>query len=170
MNSNITSNQSLYQISNELSAILQAIYVQDGEITAEQESALAISESSFANKAVDYAQAILHLEAMSAAAKAESERVRRLQKIYENTAKQLRNRITSAMVALDHPKVETATLKLFLRNTVATEVDDVDALPSEFQTVKVEVVANKSAIKLALQAGAEVSGCRLVKSVSLQIK
>lgn len=166
----MNTNQSLYQISNELSAILQAIYLQDGEISADQETALAITEANFTAKTVDYGQAILHLEAMAAAAKAEAERVKKLQRIYENTARQLRSRVTAAMVALDHPKVETATLKLFTRQTTSTEVDDVNALPSEFKTIKVEETANKAAIKLALQAGAEIVGCRLVKSVSLQIK
>lgn len=166
MNSNLT----LYQISNEFSAILQAIYLQDGEITAEQESALSVTEANFTAKAVDYGQAILHLEAMAAAAKAEAERVKRLQKIYENTAKQLRQRITAAMVSLDHTKVETATLKLFTRKTTSTEVEDVNALPAEFKTIKIEEQANKAAIKIALQAGAEVPGCRLVENVSLQIK
>lgn len=166
----MSTNQSLYQISNELSTILQAIYLQDGEISQEQESALALTEQNFVDKAVDYGRAILHLEAMAAAAKAEAERITRLRKIYENTARQLRSRIVAAMVAFDYPKVETATLKLFTRKSVSTEVEDVNALPAEFKTVKIEEQANKAAIKIALQAGAEIIGCRLVNSVSLQIK
>lgn len=160
----------LYNISASLASILATLEDNGGEITHELEQQLAITQEQFATKAVDYGHAILNFEGMAAAAKAEKERLAALQKFYDNTAKALRKRITDAMTAFDMPKVETPTLRLSMRHTTATEVDDLDLLPARFKATKVEVVADKTAIKNAIQAGEDVKGAHLVENVSLQIK
>lgn len=161
---------SLYTISGDLLALLSAIEANDGEITPDIEQALAITEDQFAAKATDYGLAILNLEAMAKAAKAEKERLAGLQKFYENVSNRLRSALCGAMDVLDHPKVESPSVRLFLRYTTATEVDDVTKLPDEFVTTKIEDVPDKAAIKKALQEGREVPGAHLVENVSLQIK
>ena len=160
----------LYGITAELNAILTQLEELGGEITPEIEQALAINEESFAAKSEDYGHAILNLKGMAAAAKAEKERLAALQKFYENTVNRLDNALKTAMVATGHDKVETPTMRLSLRHTTATEVDDLDQLPAEYKTTKVEVVADKAAIKKAIQQGEDVPGARLVENVSLQIK
>lgn len=161
---------SLYTISGDLLALLSAIEANDGEITPEIEQALAITEDQFAAKATDYGLAILNLEAMAKAAKAEKERLAGLQKFYENVSNRLRSALCGAMDVLDHQKVESPSVRLFLRHTTATEVDDVTKLPDEFVTTKIEDVPDKAAIKKALQEGRDVPGAHLVENVSLQIK
>lgn len=161
---------SLYTISGDLLALLSAIDANEGEITPDIEQALAITEDQFAAKATDYGLAILNLEAMAKAAKAEKERLAGLQKFYENVSNRLRSALCGAMDVLDHPKVESPSVRLFLRHTTATEVDDVTKLPDEFVTTKIEDVPDKAAIKKALQEGREVPGAHLVENVSLQIK
>ena len=160
----------LYNISTELSAILAAIEEAGGEITPEIEEALAISEGQFTTKSEEYGHAILNLEAMAAAAKAEKERLANLQKFYDTTVERLRTAMIAAMKATGKEKVETPTMRLSLRHTTATEVDDIALLPSEFKTTKVEEVADKTAIKKAIQSGEDVPGAHLVDNVSLQIK
>ena len=160
----------LYGITAELNAILAQIEDLGGEITPKIENALAINEEQFATKAVDYGHAILNLKAMAAAAKAEKERIANLQKFYENTQKRLEGALSNAMQVFGQDKVENATMRLSLRHTTATEVDDIALLPSEFKTTKVEEVADKTAIKKAIQAGEAVPGAHLVENVSLQIK
>ena len=123
---------SLYTISGDLLALLSAIEANEGEITPDIEQALAITEDQFAAKATDYGLAILNLEAMAKAAKAEKERLAGLQKFYENVSNRLRSALCGAMDVLDHPKVESPSVRLFLRHTTATEVDDVTKLPDEF--------------------------------------
>lgn len=161
---------SLYTISGDLLALLSAIEANEGEITLDIEQALAITEDQFAAKATDYGLAILNLEAMAKAAKAEKERLAGLQKFYENVSNRLRSALCGAMDVLDHPKVESPSVRLFLRHTTATEVDDVTKLPDEFVTTKIEDVPDKAAIKKALQEGRDVPGAHLVENVSLQIK
>lgn len=160
----------LYGITAELNAILTQLEELGGEITPELEQALVINEESFAAKSEDYGHAILNLKGMAAAAKAEKERLADLQKFYENTYNRLDNALKAAMVATGHDKVETPTMRLSLRHSTATEVDDLDQLPAEFKTTKVEVVADKTAIKKAIQSGEAVPGAHLVENVSLQIK
>lgn len=160
----------LYGITAELNAILAAIEDNGGEITPEIENALAINEEQFATKAEDYGKAILNLRAMSVAAKAEKDRLAALQKFYENAQNRLADALSSAMQAFGHDKVENGTLRLSLRRTTATEVDDLDQVPQFFKTTKVETVADKTAIKKAIQDGIEVPGAHLVENVSLQIK
>ena len=160
----------LYGITAELNGILAQLEELGGEITPEIEQALAINEEQFVAKAEDYGHAILNLKGMAAAAKAEKERLAGLQKFYENTQKRLTDALSSAMQVFGHDKVENATMRLSLRHSTATEVDDLDQLPAEYKTTKVEVVADKTAIKKAIQDGEDVPGAHLVENVSLQIK
>ena len=160
----------LYGITAELNAILAQLEELGGEITPEIEQALAINEEQFVAKAEDYGHAILNLKGMAAAAKAEKERLAALQKFYENAQNRLTDALSTAMQVFGHDKVENATMRLSLRHTTATEVDDLDRLPAEFKTTKVEVVADKTAIKKAIQSGEAVPGAHLVENVSLQIK
>ena len=160
----------LYGITAELNGILAQLEELGGEITPELEQALAINEGQFVAKAEDYGHAILNLKGMAAAAKAEKERLAALQKFYENAQKRLTDALSTAMQVFGHDKVENATMRLSLRHTTATEVDDLDAVPAEYKTAKVEVVADKTAIKKAIQSGEEVPGAHLVENVNLQIK
>lgn len=160
----------LYGITSELNAILAQLEELGGEITPELEQALTINEEQFVAKAEDYGHAILNLKAMATAAKAEKERLASLQKFYENAQKRLTDALSTAMQVFGQDKVENDTMRLSLRHTTATEVDDLDAIPMEYKTTKVEVVADKTAIKKAIQSGEEVPGAHLVENVSLQIK
>ncbi len=160
----------LYTISGDLLAVLDHLEENGGELTPELEQALTITEEMFTEKAVDYGLAIRNLEAMAMAAKAEKERLAGLQRFYENAKKRLSDTLSGAMRALDHPKVETPTLRLFLRHTQATEVDNADDIPARFKVTKVETVVDKTAVKKAIVAGEEVPGARLVDNYNLQIK
>lgn len=160
----------LYTISGDLLALLSAIEASEGEITPEIEQALAITEEQFTVKATDYGLAILNLEAMAKAAKEEKQRLAGLEKFYTNVSNRLRSALCNAMDVLDHPKVESPSVRLFLRRTTATEVDDIAKLPGEFVTTKIEDVPDKTAIKKAIQEGRKVPGAHLVENVSLQIK
>lgn len=161
---------SLYRISGDLLSLLDQIADNGGEITLEIENALAITEEQFAAKSQDYALAIQNLKAMAKAAKEEKDRLASLQKFYENASDRLSRALCSAMDVLDHPKVETPSVRLFLRRTTATEIEDVTMIPKDYLTTKIEEVPNKAAIKAAILEGKEVPGARVVENVSLQIK
>jgi len=67
--------------------------------------------------------------------------------------------------ALSGRKMDGGWCKVAVRKSVAVEVADVASLPAQFCRVKVE--ADKSAIKVALQAGKEVPGAELVERESV---
>lgn len=163
-------NTSLYQISEDLANIMSEIENNEGELTPELETALAINQDQFVSKAVDYGHAILNLEAMASAAKVEKDRLAKLQKYYDNLAQTLRERILNAMQVFGQQKVEDGSMRLSTRSSVATQVDDIASLPKEFKTTKIEEVADKTAIKKAIQSGVDVPGAHLITNVSLQIK
>lgn len=160
----------LYGISAEMTALLNAIEEQGGEITEEQEQALAITEEQFAAKAVDYGHVLINIDATIEAVKNETERLAKLKKSLESAKKRVQGALVGAMVQLDHPTVETPTMRLSLRHTTAVEIDDLEQLPWQYKTTKVEVAADKTAIKKAIQGGEDVPGAHLVENVSLQIK
>lgn len=161
---------SLYTISGNLAALLSRIEDNGGELTPELEQALTITEEQFADKAADYGLAILNLKNMSEICASEIERLSELKKHYDNVQKRLSQAIAQAMQAFDRPKVETPTLRLSLRHTTATTVDDADLVPPRFKVTKVETVVNKTEIKKAIQAGEDVPGAHLTENVNLQIK
>lgn len=160
----------LYGISSEMERLLDAIEENGGELTPDLEAALTITEQQFAAKCEDYGKAILHFRAMSDMIGNEIERLSGLKKYYDNTEKRLCGAVSSAMQAFDVPKVENGCMRLSLRRSTATMIDDADAIPDRFKTTKIERVVNKTEIKKAIQAGEDVQGAHLFENVSLQIK
>lgn len=163
-------NKSLYAISIDLINILSLIEDNEGEITEEMDKALTITQDQAAAKMSDYGHAILQLESWVEMAKSETQRIQKLQKLYDNTAKRLKTKVVEAMRLFDMPKVETPTLKLSMRKTATTVIDDIALVPKEYKTVKIEEVADKTAIKKAIQSGTEIDGAHIEENQSLMIK
>jgi len=66
---------------------------------------------------------------------------------------------------------EAEFLKFSTRKSKQVEVNiDPNDLPKEFKTVKVTETPDKNAIKKAIEQGQEVTGCRIVENINLQIK
>lgn len=67
-------------------------------------------------------------------------------------------------------KFSTTKCAVSFRQSEAVQVDSVEHIPSELLRVKTTVEPNKTAIKDALKAGQEISGCKLMVNTSVQIK
>lgn len=157
----------LYQISEEQRRLNAMLEETGGELTPELEEALAITEQNFVTKAENYGKAILHYKQMVAAAKAETDRIKAIQKTCENAIARMEERLRDAMILFDRPKVEMATLKLSLRKSERVVIDDENNLPADCIVVKTEV--SKTDVKRHLKAG-ETIGAHLEENQSLQIK
>ena len=72
--------------------------------------------------------------------------------------------------ALEGQKFSTARCAVSFRKSETVEVEDVKLIPAELLRVKTTVEADKTAIKAAIKEGKEINGCRLVESISTQIK
>lgn len=170
-------------------ALLEAIAEQDGEITPEQEKALAISQYELETKAVDYGQAIIQLKALEKMAADEEKRIKALKTTYKNTYEMLSQRLTAAMEKYELSEVKSATIKVSLRHTQAVPDDyNISEIPREYKTIKIEEKPDKTAIKKAILdmveedknngvmpadttiLGAYIPGVRLTENVSLIIK
>lgn len=157
----------LYQISEDQRRLNAMLELTGGELTPELEEALAITEQNFVTKAENYGKAILHYKQMVAAAKAETDRIKDIQKTCENAIARMEERLRDAMILFDKPKVEMATLKLSLRKSERVVIDDENNLPADCIVVKTEV--SKTEVKRHLKAG-ETIGAHLEENQSLQIK
>ena len=157
----------LYQISEDQRRLNAMLEETGGELTPELEEALAITEANFVSKAENYGKAILHYKQMVAAAKAETDRIKAIQKTCENAIARMEERLRDAMILFDKPKVEMATLKLSLRKSERVVIDDENNLPADCIVVKTEV--SKTEVKRHLKAG-EIIGAHLEENQSLQIK
>ena len=162
--------KSLYKIDRDLMALLEAIAEQEGEITPEQDEQLAINRYELETKAVDYSMAILQLNAWVEMADKEAKRVTAIKNAYKKTAETLKQRITDAMERYDIREVKDATIKVSLRKSVQTIIDDLDQVPKQYKTVKVETTPDKTAIKKAIQEGEIIEGAHLEEKNNLQIK
>ena len=157
----------LYQISEDQRRLNAMLEETGGELTPELEEALAITEQNLVTKAENYGKAILHYKQMVAAAKAETDRIKAIQKTCENAIARMEERLRDAMILFDKPKVEMATLKLSLRKSERVVIDDENSLPADCIVVKTEV--SKTEVKRHLKAG-ETIGAHLEENQSLQIK
>lgn len=162
--------KSLYKIDQELMALLEAIAEQEGEITPEQNEQLSINRYELETKAVDYSMAILQLNAWVEMADKEAKRVTAIKNAYKKTSETLKQRITDAMERYDIKEVKDATIKVSLRKSVQTIIDDLDQVPKQYKTVKVETTPDKTAIKKAIQEGEIIEGAHLEEKNNLQIK
>ena len=162
--------KSLYKIDKELMALLEAIAEQEGEITPEQDEQLAINRYELETKAVDYSMAILQLNAWVEMADKEAKRVTAIKNAYKKTSETLKQRITDAMERYDIKEVKDATIKVSLRKSVQTIIDDLDQVPKQYKTIKVETTPDKTAIKKAIQEGEIIEGAHLEEKNNLQIK
>lgn len=86
----------------------------------------------------------------------------------ENRADSLKQHYFFVMTGANLTKVNGNKHCISIRNTKSVQVDDVDALPTEYKKITVE--ARKSDIKKALESGKAIPGCSIVENQSLNIR
>jgi len=162
--------KSLYNIEAEYLEITNQL--EDGELTPELETALAINESQLQGKAVAYAYVIKEADDTITAIDAEIKRLQGLKKTEQNKVTRLKQNIHIAMDLYGINEIKTETLKINFRKSegVICTVDEVK-LDDEFVTVVPETSKpNLTAIKKAIKEGVAVDGFELEQRFNLQIK
>lgn len=101
---------------------------------------------------------------------AEIKRLQAAKKQREKATEYLKDRIKHAMDLFSIEEIKTPLVKINFRKSESVEVENVNALPYAYKTVKVVETADKVAIKEAIKNGADIIGCRLVANKNLQIK
>lgn len=153
---------SLYQIDQ---AILECLDAETGEIIdAEKLNALFMEKN---QKIENIALWIKNLQADALAYKAEKDAFAARQKAAESKVESLKAYLVSA---LDGQKFSTAKCAVSFRKSEAVQVDDVNSIPAEWIRTKTTIEPDKTAIKAAIKAGQEITGCKLVETTNISIK
>jgi len=163
-------NNSLYSIESELRQLLNQIGENDGEITPEQETQLAITQAQLEGKGVSYALVIRECDATVTAIDSEIERLTKLKSKSQNLSKKLKENISNAMKEFGVEKIESAIIKLSFRSSKETVIEDETKLPESCFTVKTIRTVSKTEVKKLIEEGQILEGAYIRENKSLQIK
>jgi hypothetical protein len=160
--------KSLYNITKEALELASAL--EEGELTPELETALAINQNELQEKAINYGYAIKSLEEDVTTITEEIRRLTAIKTAKTNASERMREAVSHAMQFYGIEKVTSPTLNLSFRKSESVEVDLVEALSNDFKITKTTVTADKIAIKKAIKQGENITGARVVEKLNLQIK
>jgi hypothetical protein len=160
----------IYQIEQSYNQLAEQLIDNDGELTPELSEQLAITEEQLQNKSVAYSFVIKQMDADIDIIDAEIKRLQAAKKQREKATEYLKDRIKHAMDLFEIEEIKTPLVKINFRKSETVEVDDVNALPYAYKTVKVVETADKVAIKEAIKNGADIIGCSIATHRNLQIK
>ena len=160
-------NKSLYNINLDQLILINEIENQDGEITPEIEEKLTIVKSELNHKSVAYLSVVRNKEAENIILKEEIKRLQGLVKRNDNLVGLLKNNLLNAVKVFGN--FEVGFNKFGTRKSSTIQVDNVNALPQEFKTIKVVESADKKALKEALKGGLEIDGVRVENNLNLKI-
>jgi hypothetical protein len=160
--------KSLFKISAEALELASAL--EEGELTPELETALAINQNELQEKAINYGYVVKSLEGDVSAIDEEIKRLQALKKAKNNAIERMKESVSNAMQLYGMEKLTSPTLSLSLRKSESVEVDFTEALPNDFKITKVTVTPDKIAIKQALKQGENITGATLKINYNLQIK
>ena len=162
-------NKSLYKIESEYLELFARIEMAEGELTPDLESALEINKNELEVKSIAYVEVIKQRESFNTRIDDEIKRLQALKKQNDNLILRLKNNLLNAVNLFGN--FEAGFLKFSTRKSKQVEVNiDPNDLPKEFKTVKVTETPDKNAIKKAIEQGQDVTGCRIVENINLQIK
>lgn len=158
----------LYQISDAIRQALDHIELDEetGEILNADE--LHAVEAEAADKIEATALYLRELDAEAKAAKEEADRMIARVKSMQKRSDYLKSMLLDALHATG--KVKTGRVTVSIRTTQAVQINQEQAIPEAFTTVKTTVSPNKVAIKQALLDGVEVPGCSLEARESVSIR
>lgn len=160
--------KSLYAISTEALNIASAL--EEGELSPEIETALAINQEELQEKALNYGYAIKSIDDDLTAINEEIKRLTALKQAKQNAIDKMKEAVSNAMQIYGIEKVTSPTLNLSFRKSEAVEVVNFDQLPEEYKATKTTVSADKTRIKNAIKSGENVEGATLSINYNLQIK
>lgn len=158
----------LYEITKEYLEIQQILETE--ELTPELDQALMLNQNQLQTKAGGYAKIMANKQANVDGATAEMKRLKAYIEQEQKKIDRLKNAMLQSMLITGIEKLESEFWRFSVRRSEAVEVDIVEALPSEFRTIKNVVTADKVAIKEAIKRGENVTGARLIENFNLQIK
>lgn len=164
-------NKSIYQIEVAHRNLVEELIENEGELTPELETQLAISYEDLQQKGVAYTFVIKDQEGVISQIDAEIKRLSDLKKRKEKAVEKLKETLVNAMEVFGVQKLESPIVSISLRASESVEVLHLAMLDEEYKKCSTPVwSADKLKIKQAFKDGKTVEGANLIKKNSLQIK
>lgn len=160
---------SIYELNKdyaELSAMLETAETEE-EIQAIQDT-LEMINVSIEEKLENTGKFIKNTESDITGIKAEIERLTAMKKTKENFVERLKNNVEFALKEKGLETLTVGTFKAGYRKSESVEIINLDVIPADF--TKVEIKADKTAIKKALKAGETVEGAEIKVNQNFYIK
>ncbi|HIY99778.1 MAG TPA: siphovirus Gp157 family protein [Firmicutes bacterium] len=165
---------SLYSLTDECRNLYDALMASADEETGEVDislvNALAERQEAWEDKAVAVACVYRSLDEDAARVGREIERLTAMKKRLERERDRVKEGLSAAFTALGVEKVKGMYADISFRASEQTIIDNADAVPEEYMTVKTTYTPNKTAIREAIKAGKEVPGAHLEQKKNIQIK
>ena len=165
----------LYNIDNKILEIIERGFVVDedtGEIIDSAEEVNArLEELEFDRtaKIENIALYIKNMESLVVSLKAEEKALADRRKAREKRIENLKNYLTSSMVAANENGIETSKVCISFRKSESVVVNE-EILDRKYFNEKVSYTPDKTAIKKALKDGATIDGAYIETKQNLQIK
>lgn len=150
----------------ELSTMLEAAETPE-EIEAIQNT-LEMLDLSIEEKIENTAKYMVNVESDIQGLKTEIDRLTKIKKAKENAVERLKNNVEYVMKQKDIEKLAVGTFKAGYRKSESVEIINLDVIPADF--TKVEIKADKTAIKKAIKAGETVDGAQIQTNMNFYIK
>jgi hypothetical protein len=162
--------KSLYNIEQEYLEI--ANQLEDGELSPELETALAINERELQGKAIAYAYVIKEAEDDILILETRIKEWQKKLKAKKAIIEVLKKNVGNAMKLYGYHEIKTADVKLNFRRSEGVICTDSSVdIPEEFATVVPQSInPNLNEIKKAIKEGRDVTGFEIEERFSLQIK
>ena len=158
--------KNLFNINEDMFRLHQQIEENGGELTAELEEQLLITENDRESKCEGYVSVIRQLKSKSQLIKDEAKRLLDAARVYDKSVERLEDNLLSSVVQLGN--IKTNFVSISTRRNKSVEIANDVELPLQYQRVKIE--ANKTAIKEAIESGIDVPGATIVERFSLFIR
>lgn len=160
---------SIYELNKdyaELSAMLEAAETPE-EIEAIQNT-LEMIDLSIEEKIENTAKYMVNVESDIQGLKTEIDRLTKIKKAKENAVERLKNNVEYAMKQKGVEKLEVGTFKAYYKKSESVEITNLDVIPADY--TRVEIKADKVAIKKAIKAGEVVDGAHIQTNMNFYIK
>lgn len=169
MTDDTSPSQSLISLTAEYQKLIHMLMESGGEISAELEEALTVSQETLAKKTDKYDFVITKLEAEEEYWKARAEQYTRVARACANARARLRDAIKGAMQAMGKTEIvgENATFKL--TNSAPKLVLNEKELPKDFVIETIVATPDKEKIKETLKAGGVIAGAYFEPVQALRI-
>jgi len=160
--------KTVFEIGSEYQNIISLIEQNNGEMSDDLHEAYINSRDELNNKAKAYIYVIRNKENLISNIDAEIDRLKEMKKRTENEIDRIKNYLSMAVDTFGN--FETGLHKISNRISKSVDIINLEELPKQFIKEKVELSADKTAIKKAIESGVNISGALLVTKSNLQIK